>query len=109
MFCARDPRQSRGRDNLGLDDEFPLGFSGGDDVGFMPAIIVVGELEEDQARYRDGVLAGFEVGVGAQIISGTPEIGFELFELLFGHAKKDDAAPVVVPYGGISRWIWHKP
>ena len=47
--------------------------------------------------------------VSEQVKLLEEEIGFELFELLFGHAKKEDAAPVVVPYGGISRWIRYKP
>ena len=37
-----------------------------DDLGFVTAVIVVGELEEDQTEHRRGILAGFEVGVGAQ-------------------------------------------
>ena len=56
-----------------------------DDVGFMPAVIVVGEFEEDQTEHRRGILAGFEVGVGAEVVGGAPEIGFKLFELVFRH------------------------
>ena len=51
----------------------------------MPTVIVIGELEKDQAEYRRGIFAGFKVGVGAQVICCTPEIGFELFELVFRH------------------------
>ena len=57
----------------------------GEDFGLMAAVIVVGEFKKDQPEHWRGILAGLKVGVGTQVIGGTPEIGFELFELFFGH------------------------
>jgi hypothetical protein len=42
------------------------------DLGLVPAIGVVGKLQEDQAEHRRGVFAGFQVGVCAQVIGGAP-------------------------------------
>ena len=58
-----------------------------DDFGFVPAVVVVGKLEEGQTQHRRGILAGFEVGVGAEIVSRAPKIRFELFELVFRHLQ----------------------
>ena len=57
-----------------------------EDLGFVTAVIVIGEFEENETEDRRGILARFQVGVGAQIIRGAPEIGFELFKLVFRHA-----------------------
>jgi hypothetical protein len=51
----------------------------------MATVIVVREFEEDQPEHRNGVFAGLEVRVGAQVVGCAPKIGFELFELLAGH------------------------
>ncbi len=56
----------------------------------MAAVVVIRKLQEDEAEHRDGILAGFQVGVGAQIVGGTPEIGFELLELVASHGSPYD-------------------
>jgi hypothetical protein len=56
-----------------------------EDLGFVTAVIIVGELEKDQAEYGRGILTGFKVRIGTQIIRRTPQIVFELFELIFRH------------------------
>ena len=35
---------------------------------------------------KRGVFLGLEAGVGTEIIGGTPEIGFKMLELFFGHS-----------------------
>ena len=65
----------------------------GDDLCFVPTVIVVGELEEDQAEHRRGVFAGLEIGVGAQVVGGTPEVLLELFELFFRHSVSRPITP----------------
>jgi hypothetical protein len=59
----------------------------GEDGVFVLAVLVVGELQEDQAQHRRAVLAGLEVGVGAQLVGGGPEVVFELLELVAGHGR----------------------
>ena len=61
----------------------------GEDFGLVAAVVVVGEFEKDQPEHWRGILAGLEIGVGAQIISGTPEVGFELFQLVASHAGRE--------------------
>ena len=51
----------------------------------VATIIDVGEFEEDQTEHRGAVFGGAEVGVGAQVVGGGPEVVFELFELLAVH------------------------
>mmetsp|Transcript_44311 Transcript_44311/g.78311 ORF Transcript_44311/g.78311 Transcript_44311/m.78311 type:complete len:886 (+) Transcript_44311:1866-4523(+) len=51
------------------------------------AVLVVGKLQEDQAQHRGAVLAGFEVGVGAQLVGGGPEVGLQLLELFSVHVS----------------------
>jgi hypothetical protein len=60
----------------------------GDDRVLVLAVLVVGELQEDQAEHRRGVLTGLEVGVGAQLVGGGPEVVFELLELVPGHGRR---------------------
>lgn len=36
----------------------------------MPTVIIIGKFQEDEAEDRRGILAGFEVGIGAQIGGG---------------------------------------
>ena len=55
---------------------------------FVAAVVVVGELEEDQPQHRGGLFAGFQVGIGMQLVGGTPQIGFQLFELVFVHESR---------------------
>ena len=38
------------------------------DGRFMLAVFVVGELQEDQAQHRSAVLAGFQIGVGSELV-----------------------------------------
>jgi hypothetical protein len=56
-----------------------------DDLRFVPTVGVVSELEEDQPEHRCGVLAGFQIGIGAKVVRCTPKVVFELLELVFGH------------------------
>jgi|GEM_PF-2154116 len=49
---------------------------------FMPPVVEVGELEEDQPYHRGAILRSLQVGVGAEVVGGGPEVGFELS--LFG-------------------------
>ena len=51
----------------------------GQDGIFVLAVLVVGELQEDQAQHRRAVLAGLEVAVGAQLVGGGPEIAARTF------------------------------
>lgn len=51
----------------------------GQDGGFKLAVFIVGKFQEDQAQHRGGVLAGLQVGIGAQAV------GFEFLELFFVH------------------------
>jgi hypothetical protein len=44
----------------------------------MPAIVVVGESQEDQPKDGCRISAGLEVGVGTQIVGGAPEISFKV-------------------------------
>ena len=53
--------------------------------GFVAAIVVIGEFEEDQPQHGDGILARLQVGIGAEVVGGPPEVVFELFELVAGH------------------------
>ena len=45
-------------------------------------LVVVREFQKDQPEHWRGILAGLEVRVGAQIVSGSPEVSFELLQLL---------------------------
>ena len=58
----------------------------GVNFSFVAAVVVVGELEGDQPQHGRSVFTGFKIGVGAQLIGGTPQISFQLFELVFIHA-----------------------
>ena len=60
----------------------------GEDGVFVLAVLVVGELQEDEAEHRCGVLAGLEVGVGAQLVGSGPEVLFELLELFAVHGLR---------------------
>ena len=62
----------------------------GEDSGLVAAVVVVGETEEDDAENGDGILGGLEVGVGAEVVGGAPEVGFEILELGFGHGFNPD-------------------
>jgi hypothetical protein len=57
-----------------------------DDLGVVTAVIIISELEENETEDRRGILAGFKIGVGAEVICRAPEIGFKLFELIFRHS-----------------------
>ena len=52
----------------------------------MTAVIVIRKFEENETEHRRGILAGFQIGIGAQVIRRTPEISFKLFQLVFRHA-----------------------
>jgi len=54
----------------------------------LPAITVISKLQKYQTEHRRGVLAGFEIGVGAQIIRGGPEIVFQLFDVFIVHLAR---------------------
>jgi|GEM_PF-6070980 len=56
-----------------------------EDLGFVSAVVIIGELKKNKPEHRRGILAGFEVRIGTKIIRGVPQIVFELFELLCGH------------------------
>lgn len=43
--------------------------------------------EENHAQHRHKVLAVGEVGVGAEFVSGLPEVGFELLDVFEGVAS----------------------
>jgi hypothetical protein len=43
-----------------------------------------GVSQEDHAEHRHGVLAGGQLGVGAELVGGLPEAGFDLFNVLKG-------------------------
>ena len=47
--------------------------------------LMVGVAQEDQAQDGDGILGGFELGVGAQLIGGVPKAFFD-FGDVGGHA-----------------------
>lgn len=47
---------------------------------------VGGVAEEDDAEHRHEVVAGGELGVGAEVVRGLPEVGFELVDVLEGAA-----------------------
>ena len=51
----------------------------------MAAVVDVSEFENDQAPHRRAIFRGLEVGVGAQVVGGGPEVVFELFELAAIH------------------------
>ena len=53
----------------------------------MPPVVVVGKLEENESQHRDGILTGFKVGVGAEIVRRAPQVGFKLLELFASHSK----------------------
>jgi len=53
----------------------------------MAAVVDVGELQKNQTKYRGAVFRCLEVGVGAQVVGGGPEIVFELFELVAGYGS----------------------
>lgn len=61
----------------------------------MPSVIVVGELEEDQAEDRNGVFARLKIGIGAQFVGGCPQVFFELFELFFRHSVSLPITPAL--------------
>ena len=52
----------------------------------MAAVIIVGKLEEDEPKHRRGILARFEIGIGAEVVRGAPKIRFELFKLFASQA-----------------------
>ena len=39
---------------------------------------MIGVAQEDQPQDGDGILGGFELGVGAQLIGGVPQAFFDL-------------------------------
>jgi hypothetical protein len=43
-------------------------------------VAIRGVPEEDDAEHRHAVFAGGELGVGAEVVGGLPQIGFELFD-----------------------------
>ena len=48
--------------------------------------------QEDHAQHRHEVIAGGELGIGAEVVRGLPEVGFELldvFEAVVGHAAQE--------------------
>ena len=49
----------------------------------MAPVVDIGKLEKDQPQHRGAVFGGFQVGVRAKIVSGGPEVVFELFQLFF--------------------------
>ncbi len=66
----------------------------GDDVVFVPAVVVVGKFEEDQSQHRRGILRWISGQSWREIVGGAPEIGFELFELVFRHLVHSIAAGI---------------
>jgi hypothetical protein len=58
-----------------------------------------------------GVFAVLEIGVGTQAVCGTPEVGFQLFELVFVHRLMIAAPSATVAradYGTTARRIERK-
>jgi hypothetical protein len=49
----------------------------GEDFCPVEAVVVIREFQKDQPEHWRGILAGFVVGVGSQIINGTPECSRE--------------------------------
>jgi hypothetical protein len=44
----------------------------GVNLGLKAAVVVIGKLEENQPQHRGGVFAGLQVGIGTQLVGGTP-------------------------------------
>ena len=63
------------------------------DLGFVATVSVIGELEEDQAKNRRRIFAGFEIRVCPEIIGSAPEVFFQLFQLFFGHVLSINRRP----------------
>ena len=65
----------------------------------MGGIETVGRMaQEDHAQYRHEVVAGGELGIGAEVIGGFPEVGFELLDILegvVGHAAQEFPSSLV--------------
>jgi len=55
------------------------------DGGLVLTVLVVGELEEDQAEHGRALFAGLEVGVGAELVGSGPEVALQLLELVSIH------------------------
>ena len=76
-----------------LLDQRPLRhLAGGLVVGDLPAggvIAVCGVAQEDDAEDRHAVFAGGQLGIGPELVGGSPEAVFELFDvlkLILGHS-----------------------
>ena len=51
----------------------------------MRGLEAVGRVpEEDHAQHGHEVVAGGELGVGAEVVRGLPEVGFELLDVFEG-------------------------
>jgi len=46
-----------------------------------------GKAQKNQPQHGRRVFGGLQVGVNPQAVGGLPEIVFELFELVGGHAE----------------------
>ena len=55
------------------------------DRRLVAAVIDVGELEEDETEDRGAVFRSLEVGIGAEVVGGRPEVVLKLLELVTSH------------------------